>query len=105
MNLNLIEIIFCLPWLYYRAFTESKNTACCAVLSLVILLIVPIFIGILISNKKMVRTALFLQAIFGSIAVVIYGWWPLGILTLTILMAVLYYWAIKDFPLASLDTK
>lgn len=102
MNLNLIEIIFCLPWLYYRAFIESRNTACCAVLSLVILLIIPIFVGILILNKKMIRIALLCQLILIPVAAIIYGWWFLGTMILIVMFC---YLAIKDFPIATLDTK
>ena len=72
---NLIKLLVSLPVLFFRALNGGKDNAACAIASLILLLVLPIFIGFLLGNRKFIRVALFFQVMLLAVIFMIYSQW------------------------------
>lgn len=77
-----------LPALFFLALNSGKDNASCAIASLIILLVLPVFVGFLSENKKLVRVAVFWQAVLLSVIFMIYNQWVIVVL---IVAGIAYY--------------
>lgn len=85
--MEIINLLANLPLLFFQALNGGRANACCAVISLILTLVPLLMIGILLSNKKIVRVTLFCQAILLSAIFMIYGIW---IAVVGIIAAIIY---------------
>lgn len=74
--------------LFFQALNAGKTNASLAIASIILLAFGIIFIGVLLSNKKIVRIALFCQAILLSVIFMIYNQW---IIVLVIAVGIVLY--------------
>lgn len=88
--------------LFFQALNAGKTNACCAIISVMMLFIIPMLVGLLISNRKLVRGALYCEIFLFCVFLAIAVHWLLGFV---IMVAVTYYYLIRNFPIATLDTK
>lgn len=86
--MDMINFAATLPLLFFKALNGGKVNACYAILSLMIMLMVPIFIGTLLSKRKWINIPLFCQAILLSVIFMIYGQWVIVVL---IAVGIVYY--------------
>ncbi len=86
--MEIINFVATLPILFFKALNGGKTNACCAILSLMIMFIVPVFIGTLLSKRKWINIPLFCQAILLSVIFMIYGRW---VIVLGIAVGVVFY--------------
>lgn len=88
VGVEIIYFVVNLPLLFLEALRGGKVNACLAIISLMIMLLLPIFIGALLSNRKLVRIALFCQAMLLSVIFMIHNQW---IIVLGIVVAIVFY--------------
>lgn len=86
--MDMINFTATLPFLFFKALNGGKVNACCAILSLMIMLIVPIFIGTLLSKRKWINIPLFCQAVLLATIFMICGRW---IAVVLITAGIVYY--------------
>ncbi len=79
--MEVVYFLMNLPVLFFQALNGGKDNAACAIASLMMLLILPIFVGLLLGNRKMIRVALFCQVILLSVIFMIYELWIAVVLT------------------------
>ncbi len=77
---NLIELLVGLPVLFFRALNGGKDNAACAIASLMMLLVIPIFAGFLLKSRKIIHVALFCQLALLVVIFMIYSQWTIVIL-------------------------
>lgn len=83
-----IYFLATIPVLFFQALNKGKTNACLAIISLMMMLLIPIFVGILLSRKKIIHVALFCEAIMLAVIFMIYGQWVVVVL---IAAGIIYY--------------
>lgn len=78
--MEVVHFLMNLPALFFQALNSGRLNASFAIASIILLAFGIVFIGILSSNKRMIRKALFCQAMLLSIIFMIYGQWVVVIL-------------------------
>lgn len=71
--MEIVYFLVNLPLLFFQALNAGKTNACLAIISLMILFLLPAFLGFLLSKRKWVNIALFCQAVLLSVIFMIYG--------------------------------
>ena len=78
--INLVELVAILPALFFLALNSGKLNAACAVATLIYSLLLPIFFGLLIANKKIIYFSILCQLFLLSVIFMIYDQWVIVIL-------------------------
>lgn len=86
--MDMINFVATLPSLFFKALNAGKTNASFAIASIILLVFGMVFIGVLLSNKKITRVAFLCQAILLATIFMIYDQW-VGVILITV--GIVYY--------------
>ncbi len=87
--MDFLGLIFSLPRLFLESLKMGREGAVCAVGAIMALLTLPILVGIILWNKKLIFCSLIIQALLASVIFSLYDWWFVTVIIVAVIASII----------------